>query len=34
VSRSNVTLPFGIEAELILENEPVLQYLEPAVQVD
>jgi muramoyltetrapeptide carboxypeptidase len=34
VSRGNVTLPFGIEAELILENEPVLQYLEPAVQVD
>ncbi len=34
VSRSNVTLPFGIEAELILEDEPVLRYLEPAVQVD
>lgn len=34
VSRSNVTLPFGIEAELILEEEPVLRYLEPAVQVD
>ncbi|HLH33320.1 MAG TPA: LD-carboxypeptidase [Alloacidobacterium sp.] len=34
VSRSNVTLPFGIEAELILENEPVLRYLEPAVQAD
>ncbi|HYK37631.1 LD-carboxypeptidase [Alloacidobacterium sp.] len=34
VSRSNVTLPFGIEAELILEYEPVLRYLEPAVQVD
>ncbi|MGC1300028.1 MAG: LD-carboxypeptidase [Alloacidobacterium sp.] len=34
VSRSNVTLPFGIEAELILEDEPVLQYMEPAVQVD
>lgn len=34
VSRSNVTLPLGIEAELILEEEPVLQYLEPAVQVD
>jgi len=34
VSRSNVTLPFGIEAELVLEDEPVLQYLEPAVQVD
>ncbi len=25
VSRSNVTLPLGIEAELILEDEPVLQ---------
>ncbi len=34
VSRSNVTLPFGIEAELILENEPVLRYLELAVQAD
>ena len=34
VSRSNVTLPLGIEAELILEEEPVLRYLEPAVQVD
>jgi len=34
VSRDNVTLPFGIEAELILEEEPVLQYLEPAVQVE
>ena len=34
VSRSNVTLPLGIEAELILEDEPALQYLEPAVQVD
>lgn len=34
VSRSNVTLPLGIEAELVLEEEPVLQYLEPAVQVD
>jgi muramoyltetrapeptide carboxypeptidase len=34
VSRSNVTLPFGIEAELILEDEPVLRYLEPAAQVD
>ena len=33
VSRSNVTLPLGIEAELILEDEPVLRYLEPAVQV-
>ncbi len=29
VSRGNVTLPLGIEAELILENEPVLRYLEP-----
>ena len=34
VSRGNVTLPFGIEAELILEEEPMLQYLEPAVQVE
>jgi muramoyltetrapeptide carboxypeptidase len=34
VSRNNVTLPFGIEAELILEDEPLLRYLEPAVQVD
>ena len=34
VSRSNVTLPLGIEAELILKDEPLLQYLEPAVQVE
>src|SRR5580698_2909850 len=34
VSRDNVTLTFGIEAELILEEEPMLQYLEPAVQVE
>lgn len=34
VSRSNVTLPFGIDAELILGDEPALRYLEPAVQVD
>jgi muramoyltetrapeptide carboxypeptidase len=33
VSRGNVTLPLGIEAELILEDEPVLRYLEPAVLV-
>ena len=33
VSRGNVTLPLGIEAELILEHEPVLRYLGPAVQV-
>jgi muramoyltetrapeptide carboxypeptidase len=33
VSRANVTLPMGIEAELILESEPVLRYLQPAVQV-
>ncbi len=33
VSRGNVTLPMGIEAEVILEDEPVLRYLEPAVQV-
>lgn len=32
VSRENVTLPMGIQAELILEKEPVLRYLEPAVQ--
>lgn len=32
VSRSNVTLPLGIRAELVLEGEPVLRYLEPAVQ--
>ena len=33
VSRSNVTLPFGIEAELNLEGEPALQFLEPAVRI-
>lgn len=33
VSRSNVTLPLGIRAELIAEDEPRLQYLEAAVQV-
>ena len=33
VSHSNVTLPLGIAAELILEDEPVLRYLEAAVQV-
>lgn len=32
VSHGNVTLPMGIRAELVLENEPVLQYLEAAVQ--
>jgi muramoyltetrapeptide carboxypeptidase len=32
VSRSNVTVPLGIEAELTLEDVPRLQYLEPAVQ--
>jgi muramoyltetrapeptide carboxypeptidase len=32
VSRANVTLPFGIEAELDLENEAVLRLLEPAVR--
>ncbi len=32
VSAGNVTLPLGIEAELILDNdEPLLRYLEPAV---
>lgn len=30
VSHGNVTLPFGIEAELRLETTPALQYLEPA----
>lgn len=33
VSRENVTLPFGVRAELTLEGEPRLRYLEPAVQV-
>jgi muramoyltetrapeptide carboxypeptidase len=33
VSHGNVTLPLGVEAELILEEEPMLQYLEPAVRV-
>jgi muramoyltetrapeptide carboxypeptidase len=33
VSHGNVTLPLGIKAELILEDEPVLRYLEPAVLV-
>lgn len=33
VSRGNVTLPLGIEAELILESEPVLRYREAAVRV-
>jgi len=32
VSHSNITLPFGIEAELILEDAPALRYLEPAVE--
>jgi muramoyltetrapeptide carboxypeptidase len=32
VSHGNVTLPFGIEAELELENEAVLRMLEPAVR--
>jgi muramoyltetrapeptide carboxypeptidase len=31
VSRSNVTLLFGVQAELNLEGEPVLNLLEPAV---
>lgn len=31
VSRSNVTLPFGVRAELVLEEEPRLRCLEPAV---
>lgn len=33
VSCGNVTLPLGIEAELILQDKPVLRYLEPAVLV-
>jgi muramoyltetrapeptide carboxypeptidase len=33
VSRGNVTLPMGIRAELVLQNEPRLNYLESAVQV-
>jgi muramoyltetrapeptide carboxypeptidase len=32
VSRANVTLPMGIEAELVADKEPVLRYLEPAVK--
>jgi muramoyltetrapeptide carboxypeptidase len=32
VSRGNVTLPMGIAAELRLDDRPILQYLEPAVQ--
>ena len=32
VSRANVTLPFGIEAELALEGEPTLRFLEAAVR--
>jgi muramoyltetrapeptide carboxypeptidase len=31
VTRGNVTLPLGIEAELVAEEEPVLRYLESAV---
>ena len=33
VSRANVTLPLNIEADLILEEEPVLRMREPAVVV-
>ena len=33
VSRGNVTLPFGLKAELIAEEKPELRYLEPAVEV-
>lgn len=33
VSHGNVTLPMGVRAELILEDEPLLRYLEPAVQI-
>jgi len=32
VSRANVTLPFGIEAELDLTGPPQLRFLEPAVR--
>lgn len=32
VSHGNVTLPMGIEAELLLESEPELRYLEAAVE--
>lgn len=32
VSRSNVTLPFGVRAELVLEEGPRLRTLEPAVE--
>jgi muramoyltetrapeptide carboxypeptidase len=32
VSRANVTLPFGIEAELDLNGEPLLRFLEAAVR--
>jgi muramoyltetrapeptide carboxypeptidase len=31
VSRQNVTLTFGVEAELALADEPTLKLLEPAV---
>jgi muramoyltetrapeptide carboxypeptidase len=31
VSRGNVTLPLGIEAEIVAEEEPVLRYVESAV---
>jgi muramoyltetrapeptide carboxypeptidase len=31
VSRQNVTLTFGVEAELVAEDEPRLNLLEPAV---
>jgi muramoyltetrapeptide carboxypeptidase len=32
VSRGNVTLPFGVEADLCLEDRPALRFLEPAVR--
>ncbi len=32
VSRQNVTLTFGVEAELVLADEPTLKTLEPAVK--
>ena len=33
VSRGNVTLPMGIEAEIVADEEPVLRYLESAVVI-
>jgi hypothetical protein len=33
VSGGNVTLTFGIEAELELADDPTLRFLEPAVRI-